>query len=90
MREYVAHYPGGGLPPGLAKRGGNLPPGLEKQLRKKGTLPPGLRKKLTALPPELEARLCPLKADLERGFIEGRAIIFNDRTSVVLDVFIPF
>jgi hypothetical protein len=90
IREYVDHYPGGGLPPGLAKRGGNLPPGLEKQLRKKGKLPPGLRKKLTAFPPELEARLCPLQPNLKRGFVEGRAVIFSDKTSVVLDVFIPF
>lgn len=90
VREYVAHYPEGGLPPGLAKRGGKLPPGLEKQLRRKGTLPPGLRKKLAVFPPELEARLPPLQPDLKRGFVEGRAVIYNDKTSVVLDVFIPF
>jgi hypothetical protein len=90
IRKYVAHYPGGGLPPGLAKRGGKLPPGLSKQLRRKGTLPPGLRKKLAPFPPELEARLCPLRPDLRRSFIEGRAVIYNEKTSVVLDVFIPF
>ena len=44
IREYVAKYPQGELPPGLAKRGGDLPPGLEKHLRKKGHLPPGLQK----------------------------------------------
>ena len=40
VRVILDYYrPGGGLPPGLAKRG-DLPPGLEKQLRRKGTLPP--------------------------------------------------
>lgn len=43
----VAQPPwGGGLPPGLAKRGGNLPPGLQKHLERTGHLPPGLEKKL--------------------------------------------
>jgi hypothetical protein len=90
IREYIEHYPGGGLPPGLAKRGGDLPPGLQRQLRKKGTLPPGLRKKLVAFPPELEERLHPLEPGFRRAFIEGRAVIYNEKTSVVLDVFIPF
>ena len=90
VREYVTHYPGGGLPPGLAKRGGDLPPGLRKHLRRTGTLPPGLRKKLAPFPSELEARLRPLRPDLKRAFIEGRAVIYNEKTSVVLDVFIPF
>jgi hypothetical protein len=82
---YVAHP--GGLPPGLAKRNGNLPPGLEKQLRRKGHLPPGLAKKLVPFPMALERRLPPLKAGLVRGVIEGRAIIYNPKTSVILDVF---
>jgi hypothetical protein len=90
IRGYVTDYPDGGLPPGLAKRDGELPPGLAKQLRKKGTLPPGLRKKLTPFPAALEARLPPLQPDLQRGFVEGRAVIYNSKTSVVLDVFIPF
>jgi hypothetical protein len=87
IREYVARYPQGGLPPGLAKRDGDLPPGLEKHLRKKGQLPPGLQKKVTALPLDLEGRLHPLEPGLKRGFLEGRAVIYNRKTAVVLDIF---
>jgi hypothetical protein len=78
------------LPPGLAKRGGNLPPGLAKQLRRKGHLPPGLEKKVAAFPVELERRLPPLKAGLVRGVIEGRAVIYNPKASVILDIFAVF
>ena len=87
IREYVAKYPQGGLPPGLAKRGGDLPPGLEKHLRKNGQLPPGLQKKVTALPLDLEGRLHPLEPGLRRGFLEGHAVIYNRKTAVVLDIF---
>jgi len=92
-REVIQHYfhsHAESLPPGLAKRGGNLPPGLEKQLRRKGHLPPGLEKKLTLFPVELERRLPPLKPGLVRGVIEGRAVIMNAGTSVILDVFTIF
>jgi hypothetical protein len=89
IRDYVAVMPPSGLPPGLAKRGGDLPPGLERQLRRNGRLPPGLEKKMYAFPVELERRLPPPPADCTRGFIGGRAVIYNRRTSVVLDVFIP-
>lgn len=89
IREYVAAYPGGGLPPGLAKRGGALPPGLEKQLYRKGHLPPGLEKKIHPFPPDLERRLPPLAPGLRRGFIAGRAMIYNPKTSVIVDVFVP-
>ncbi len=89
MHDYFAGYRGGGLPPGLAKRHGDLPPGLEKHLRKNGRLPPGLEKKLYPFPVELETRLCPLEPGLRRAFINGRAVIYNPRTSVILDVFIP-
>ena len=89
VRDWVAAYPGGGLPPGLAKRNGQLPPGLEKQLRRSGRLPPGLEKKLYYFPPDLEMRLSPLEPGLRRAFVGGRAVILNSKTSVVLDVFIP-
>jgi hypothetical protein len=89
IRRYF-HDNAGSLPPGLAKRGGNLPPGLQKQLRQKGQLPPGLRKKLNAFPPDLESSLPPLKPGLVRGVIEGRAVIFNAKTSVILDIFSIF
>jgi hypothetical protein len=87
IHEYYVAHPGG-LPPGLAKRNGNLRPGLEKQLRRKGHLPPGLEKKLVPFPVEVERRLPPLKPGLVRGVIEGRAVIYNPKTSVILDVFV--
>jgi len=89
IRQYF-HYYARSLPPGLAKRGGNLPPGLAKQLRQKGHLPPGLEKKVALFPVDLERLLPPLKAGLVRGVIEGRAVIFNPKTSVILDIFAVF
>ena len=75
------------LPPGLAKRGGDLPPGLEKQLIRKGHLPPGLEKKLYPFPVELERRLPPLRPGLVRGIIGESAVILDNRTKVILDIF---
>jgi hypothetical protein len=89
IRGYYAGHPGN-LPPGLAKRGGDLPPGLEKQLRRKGHLPPGLDKRIVAFPVELERQLPPLKSGLTRGVIEGRAVIYNPKTSVILDACLVF
>lgn len=86
IRQYF-HDHAGSLPPGLAKRGGNLPPGLAKQLQRNGHLPPGLEKKVVVFPIELERSLPPLKAGLVRGVIEGRVIIFNAKTSLILDIF---
>jgi hypothetical protein len=63
------------LPPGLAKRGGNLPPGLERQLERNGTLPP-----------ELSRQLPPLPSGYTRGVIGGSAVIFNQRTRVIVDI----
>lgn len=92
-REIIRHhYHGskGNLPPGLAKRSGSLPPGLEKQLRKNGRLPPGLQKRISPFPIKLEKRLPRLKQGLQRGFIEGRAVIYNPKTRVIVDVFAVF
>ncbi len=89
IRRFYSANPGS-LPPGLAKRGGDLPPGLEKQLRRKGHLPPGLDKRIVAFPADLERQLAPLKPGLMRGIIEGRAIIYNAKTAVVLDAFQVF
>ena len=74
------------LPPGLAKRGGNLPPGLERQLQRNGTLPPGLQKRLEPFPPELSRQLPPLPYGYTRGVIGGSAVIFNQRTRVIVDI----
>jgi hypothetical protein len=89
IRHYF-HKHSDNLPPGLAKRRGNLPPGLEKQLRRNGRLPPGLDKKISVFPVELERDLPPLKPGLVRGVIEGRAVIFNEKTKVILDIFSIF
>ena len=88
LHEYATGFRGN-LPPGLAKRNGDLPPGLEKQLIRRGHLPPGLEKRLVPFPIELERRLSPLSPGLRRGFIGGRAVIFNSSTRVIVDVFIP-
>lgn len=87
IRRYYVEHPGS-LPPGLAKRGGDLPPGLSKQLARKGHLPPGLEKKLAPFPMALEHQLAPLKPGLVRGVIEGRAVIYNPKTSVFFDVLV--
>lgn len=89
IRDYYRLHTGS-LPPGLAKRGGNLPPGLQKQLRRKGHLPPGLDREIVFFPAELERQLPALKAGLVRGIVGGRAVIYNPRTSVILDVFTVF
>jgi hypothetical protein len=88
VHDYMAGYPGGGLPPGLAKRGGDLPPGLAKQLRRNGRLPPGLEKKIVWFPEDLDRRCSPLYPGLRRGFIGGHAVIVNSKTSAILDVFV--
>lgn len=89
IRRYF-HNHAGTLPPGLAKRDGDLPPGLQKQLQRNGQLPPGLAKKVSAFPVELERGLPPLKPGLMRGVIEGRAVIYNAKTSIILDIFSIF
>ena len=80
LREYVPNFPA---------RGGDLPPGIEKRLVRTGHLPPGLEKRIVPFPVELEQRLLPLEPGYQRGFIAGRAIVFNSGTRLILDVFIP-
>jgi len=89
ITEYYRVQPSG-LPPGLARRHGDLPPGLEKQLRRNGRLPPGLEKKLVPFPVEIERRLPPVVAGAQRGMIGGRAVIYDPRKSMILDVFVAF
>ncbi len=89
VRDYIEHPPNGSLPPGLAKRGGALPPGLAKQLRRNGTLSPGLQKRLAPYPADLARRLPQLGDDYDGGFLHGRVVVFNKRTSAILEVFIP-
>jgi hypothetical protein len=74
-----------GLPPGLAKRE-HLPPGLQRQLVRNGKLPPGLEKKVQPLPRELEVRLPKLPEGRRRIVISGNIILWDDKTSTVLDI----
>lgn len=74
-----------GLPPGLAKRD-RLPPGLEKQLVRNGQLPPGLEKKLHPLPDDLAYRLPRLPDGYRRGILGESLIVFDERTSAIIDV----
>jgi hypothetical protein len=65
----------------------NLPPGLRKKLARGGTLPPGWQKKIAPLPVDVERRLGPLpNPECRRGFIDGHAVIYNPRTSILIDV----
>ena len=83
---YHGRSAGGGLPPGLAKRGGNLPPGQQKHLERNGTLPPGLQKRLQPLPVELEARLSPIPVEWRRVVLEKDVILIDRRTNKILDI----
>ena len=69
-----------------APRHQSLPPGLQKKYARTGQLPPGWQKKFQSFEPELERRLVVLPAGYRRGIIDGQAIIFDDRTHVVVDV----
>ncbi|MGE5570237.1 MAG: hypothetical protein ACM3S5_14470 [Rhodospirillales bacterium] len=77
VREIRRYYEG---------RPSGLPPGLQKKLRREGRLPPGWEKKLVPFPVELERRLPPLGPGLRRGLFEAQAVIYDERTGVILDV----
>jgi len=62
-----------------------LPPGLQKKYARTGQLPPGWQKKLQPLDPEVERHLVALPAGYRRGIVDGRAVIMDDRTHVLVD-----
>lgn len=64
---------------------GDLPPGLRKKLYRTGTLPPGWEKRFQPFPPALAYRLPPPPPNCEMGYLDGRAIVFNRTTRVILD-----
>ena len=64
----------------------NLPPGLQKKLARTGQLPPGWQKKFDPFPAVVERQLVSLPAGYRRGVLDGHAVIFDDRTHVILDV----
>ncbi len=63
----------------------NLPPGLRKKYYRTGKLPPGWEKKIQPFPPELVRVLPPPPANCERGYIDGVAILYDQRTRIILD-----
>ncbi|MGH9256426.1 MAG: hypothetical protein ACRD3C_17850 [Vicinamibacterales bacterium] len=80
--QVIRHY--------YAPRYRRLPPGLQKKLARTGQLPPGWQKKFEPFPADVERRLVALPAGYRRGVFDGRAVIFNDRTHVLLDVAVLF
>ncbi len=80
VREIERYYYG---------RPGGLPPGLEKKLARGGRLPPGWEKKMVPFPVEVERRLPLLDPGYCRGMIGGQAVIYNERTRVILDIAVP-
>ena len=67
-----------------------LPPGLQKKYERTGQLPPGWQKKLQPLDPVVERRLVALPAGYRRGIVDGRAVIMDDRTHVLIDMAVLF
>ena len=73
-----------------AARYRNLPPGLRKKVARGGQLPPGWQKKYEPFPSALEQRLPRLSPEYHRGVVDGHAVIYNAKTSVVIDVAVLF
>src|SRR6266481_3032201 len=49
-------------------------------------LPPGLQKRVQPCPVELERRLPPLEPGYTRGVIGAHIVIYNQSTSVIVDI----
>lgn len=67
-----------------------LPKGLRKKYERTGHLPPGWQKKMEPLPVVIERELVVLPAGYRRGVIEGHAVIYNERSGVIIDVAVLF
>jgi len=88
-RHYRGHYRGDDDRDEFKHKHGHegLPPGLERQLVRNGHLPPGLEKKMYPVPVAVCRRLPPLPPDAVRGYYGGHVVVYNPRTSVILNVF---
>ena len=64
----------------------SLPPGLQKKLYRTGRLPPGWEKKFAPFPMVVEQQLPPVCGSCRRGLIGNFAVVFDTRTSIILDV----
>ncbi|MGH9349834.1 MAG: hypothetical protein ACRD26_21495 [Vicinamibacterales bacterium] len=73
-----------------APRYKKLPKGLRKKYARTGQLPPGWRKRMEPMPVVIERELVVLPAGYRRGVIDGHAVIYNPRTSVIVDVAVLF
>jgi hypothetical protein len=73
-----------------APRYRSLPPGLAKKYARTGQLPPGWQKKMEPMPAVIERELVVLPAGYRRGVIDGHAVIYNERTNVIIDVAVLF
>ena len=69
-----------------APRGHELPPGLQKKLYRNGRLPPGWERRMQPMPVVVERQLAPLPSGYSRGYIDGYAVVYSPRTSVVIDI----
>jgi len=67
----------------------DLPPGLQKKYARTGQLPPGWQKKMEPLAASVEREITPLPAGYRRGVIEGHAVIYNSRGTII-DVAVVF
>ena len=67
----------------------DLPPGLRKKYQRTGQLPPGWQKKMEPLAAAVERDCAPLPAGYKRGVIEGHAVIYTSRGTIV-DVAVLF
>lgn len=63
-----------------------LPPGVVKQLVRGRPLPPGLEGEIEPLPRELEGRLNALDVSLQRGYVDGRVLVWERRSRRLVDV----
>jgi hypothetical protein len=73
-----------------APRYRSLPPGLQKKYARTGQLPPGWQKKIEPFDPVVERRLVALPTGYRRGIVDGRAVIMDDRTHVMIDMAVVF
>jgi hypothetical protein len=73
-----------------APRYKKLPKGLRKKYARTGQLPPGWQKRMEPMPIVVERELVVLPAGYRRGVIDGHAVIYNSRTSVIVDVAVLF
>ena len=64
----------------------SLPPGLQKKLYRTGRLPPGWEKKFAPFPVVVEQQLPPVCGGCRRGLIGNFAVVYDTRTSIILDI----